>query len=96
MTAEPVARPARIVFFGSGAFGLPTLDTLANLPTVHLVCVIAIVGAIVFAHWLMRARTLEDAISRAPAPMVSAVWAAMAFAIVIAQGTGNAFIYFQF
>jgi hypothetical protein len=24
------------------------------------------------------------------------VWALMAFAIVIAQGSGNAFIYFQF
>ncbi len=49
-----------------------------------------------FAHWLMRGRTLEIAIARTPAPMVSAVWALMAFAIVIAQGTGNAFIYFQF
>jgi alginate O-acetyltransferase complex protein AlgI len=44
----------------------------------------------------MRAQTLEDAIARAPAPLISVVWAAMAFAIVIAQGTGNAFIYFQF
>jgi len=42
VTAEPVARPARIVFFGSGAFGLPTLDTLANLPTVHLVAVVSV------------------------------------------------------
>jgi alginate O-acetyltransferase complex protein AlgI len=44
----------------------------------------------------MRARTLEHAIARTPASMVSAIWAVMAFAIVIAQGTGNAFIYFQF
>ena len=66
------------------------------LPVVHLVCVVAIVGGIVFAHWLMRARTLESTIARAPAPVLSVVWACMAFAIVIAQGTGNAFIYFQF
>jgi alginate O-acetyltransferase complex protein AlgI len=78
-----------------GMFGFND-DAQPILPTVHLVMVVAIVSAIVFAHWLMRARTLEDAISRTPAPMVSAVWAAMAFAIVIAQGTGNAFIYFQF
>ena len=62
----------------------------------HLVCVAAIVAGIVFAHWMMRGRTLESAIARTPAPMVSAVWALMAFAIIIAQGTGNAFIYFQF
>lgn len=78
-----------------GMFGFNG-DSQPILPTVHLVAVVSIVGAIVFAHWLMRARTLEDAIARTPAPMVSVVWAAMAFAIVIAQGTGNAFIYFQF
>jgi hypothetical protein len=27
---------------------------------------------------------------------VGVVWALMAFAIIIAQGDGNAFIYFQF
>ncbi len=78
-----------------GLFGFNG-DAQPILPTVHLVAVVAIVGAIVFAHWLMRARTLEDAIARTPAPMLSAVWAVMAFTIVIAQGTGNAFIYFQF
>ena len=44
----------------------------------------------------MRERTLEAAIARTPAPVIAAVWAVMAFAIVIEQGTGNAFIYFQF
>jgi alginate O-acetyltransferase complex protein AlgI len=66
------------------------------LPVAHLACVTAIVGAIVLAHWLMRGRTLESAVAHTPASVVSGVWALMAFAIVIAQGTGNAFIYFQF
>jgi hypothetical protein len=44
----------------------------------------------------MRARTLEAVVARAPALAVCAVWALMAFAIIIAQGTGSAFIYFQF
>jgi len=35
-------------------------------------------------------------VARAPAGAVAAVWALMAFAIVIAQGSGSAFIYFQF
>jgi alginate O-acetyltransferase complex protein AlgI len=78
-----------------GLFGF-NANAQPILAVVHLVCVLAIVGGIVFAHWLMRARTLESTIARAPAPVLSVVWACMAFAIVIAQGTGNAFIYFQF
>jgi hypothetical protein len=44
----------------------------------------------------MRSRTLESVVARAPAAAVSMVWALMAFAIIIAQGSGSAFIYFQF
>ena len=79
----------------NGMFGFNEKAT-PILPVVHLVCVAAIVAGIVLAHWMMRGRTLESAIARTPAPMVSAVWALMAFEIIIAQGTGNAFIYFQF
>jgi alginate O-acetyltransferase complex protein AlgI len=50
----------------------------------------------VVTHWLMRGRTLESVIARAPAALVCVTWALLAFAIVIAQGAGSAFIYFQF
>jgi alginate O-acetyltransferase complex protein AlgI len=63
---------------------------------VHLTMVAVIVVGTVFTHWLMRDRTLEAAIARVPATALSGVWALMLFAIVISQGTGNAFIYFQF
>ena len=66
------------------------------IPMMHLVMVTLIVGGLVIAHWQMRNRTLESAIARTPALLLSGVWALMAFAIVIAQGSGNAFIYFQF
>jgi alginate O-acetyltransferase complex protein AlgI len=66
------------------------------LPTMHLTMVAAIVAGIVFTHWRMRDQTLETAIARMPAAVLSAVWALMLFAIVISQGSGNAFIYFQF
>jgi len=66
------------------------------LPTVHLAMVALIVGGIVLAHACLRNRTLESLIGRTPAPILSVVWALMVFAIVIAQGAGNAFIYFQF
>lgn len=68
----------------------PILDSFS------LMAVVTIVGGMVLTHWLMRARTLEAVIARAPAVLVCAVWALLAFAIIIAQGEGNAFIYFQF
>ncbi|MEO7325951.1 MAG: MBOAT family O-acyltransferase, partial [Dokdonella sp.] len=94
------------VFFRSKTFGgaWRVLNGMAGLnadakpilPTEHLVPVLAIVTGIVAAHWLMRERTLESAIARVPAPVLSVTWAVMLFLIVVAQGTGNAFIYFQF
>jgi alginate O-acetyltransferase complex protein AlgI len=66
------------------------------LPMVYLVTTAAIVGTLVLAHWLMRARTLESMLQRTPALPLSAGLGVMIFAIVIAQGSGNAFIYFQF
>jgi alginate O-acetyltransferase complex protein AlgI len=66
------------------------------LPTFSLLCVAAIVVGLVSAHWLMRTRTLESVVARAPALLVCIVWSLMAFAIIICQGTGDAFIYFQF
>lgn len=66
------------------------------LPTMHLTMVAAIVASLVFTHWRMRDQTLETAIARMPAVVLVGVWALMLFAIVISQGSGNAFIYFQF
>ncbi|MEO6263772.1 MAG: MBOAT family O-acyltransferase, partial [Luteimonas sp.] len=71
-------------------------DVAPILPTVHLLTVALIVSGIVFAHWQMRNRTLESMLARAPAASISVALALMAFTIAIAQGDGNAFIYFQF
>ena len=79
----------------NGMFGL-NANAVPILPTVHLTMVALIVGGIVFAHWRMREQTLEAAVARVPAVVLSGALATMAFLIVIAQGTGNAFIYFQF
>ena len=62
----------------------------------YLVPAMLIVAVLVFAHWRMRERTLESVVARTPAAVLACVWASMAFLIVIAQGDGNAFIYFQF
>jgi alginate O-acetyltransferase complex protein AlgI len=78
-----------------GMFG-QNVATGPILPTFSLLSVAAIVGTLVLTHWLMRGSTLESVVARTPALAVTVVWALMAFAIVIAQGSGNAFIYFQF
>lgn len=76
--------------FGQSLASKPILDTFS------LLTVVVIVGGMVVTHWMMRARTLESVIARAPAVLVSVVWGLLAFAIVAAQGEGSAFIYFQF
>jgi len=66
------------------------------LATFSLLCVAVILTGILVTHWLMRARTLESVVARVHPAALCSVWALMAFAIVIAQGEGSAFIYFQF
>jgi len=66
------------------------------LPTHYVVQTIVITLGMLVVHWTMRNRSVEEVAARTPWPVVGLVWAAMAFAIVITQGGGNAFIYFQF
>ena len=94
------------VFFRAKTFGKAWIvlrgmlgqnaETKPILATFSLISVAAIVTGIVATHWLMRARTLESVVARTPAALICVTWALMAFAIIIAQGGGNAFIYFQF
>jgi alginate O-acetyltransferase complex protein AlgI len=78
-----------------GMFGLNAAAT-PILPGIELLMVGVIIGGLVGAHWLMRTRTLESVLARTPAPLLTGAWVLLAFAIVIEQGEGNAFIYFQF
>jgi alginate O-acetyltransferase complex protein AlgI len=55
-----------------------------------------IVSGIFATHMAMRNTTLEAVLERTPALVVASVWTLMAFAVLIEQGQGNAFIYFAF
>ncbi|HEU4842785.1 MAG TPA: MBOAT family O-acyltransferase [Burkholderiaceae bacterium] len=66
------------------------------LPTMSLVMVPLIVGTIILAHWALRRQTLETALARVSPAMLAVGLGFMGFAIIIAQGAGDAFIYFQF
>ena len=78
-----------------GMFGF-NIAAKPILSMVFIVSVATIVPALVAVHWYMREQTLEAVIARVPPAVIALVWGLMAFAIVISQGAGNAFIYFQF
>ena len=71
--------------------GAPPILSATEVATVAVV-----MTALVATHWRMRDTTLESAVARMPAPALACGLAAMAFAVTIEQGEGNAFIYFQF
>ncbi len=66
------------------------------LDTFQLLTAGVIVAGILCTHIFMRRRTLESAVAATPSWLLAPVWAVLVFAIVISQGAGNAFIYFQF
>src|SRR6267154_3922720 len=47
-------------------------------------------------HWSLRETNIETAVTRLPRWIVTTAWALMACAIILTQGSSNAFIYFQF
>ena len=53
-------------------------------------------GTLLTVHWIMRDRDLEEVVSRQPAWVVGAIVGLMATGVILAQGEGSAFIYFQF
>lgn len=66
------------------------------LPTFDLVAVGVVIGGLLVAHWLLRHSTHENLVARTPSVVVAVAWAAMLVAIILTQGGGDAFIYFQF
>jgi alginate O-acetyltransferase complex protein AlgI len=66
------------------------------LPMVWILETVVAIGGILAVHAYMRERTLEDVVSRAHPALLATAWAAMAFLVIITQGSGDAFIYFQF
>ncbi len=68
----------------------------ARLPLVDILAVCAITVGLVGTHWAMRDRPLSSVLASVPRPVLAAGWALMILAVMVEQGQGNAFIYFQF
>ena len=68
----------------------------AILSSREMLQVLIVTVGLWFAQWRMRDVTLEIAVARHPAWLMGAAWTVMLGAIILTQGSGNAFIYFQF
>ncbi|MDB4974300.1 MAG: rane bound O-acyl transferase family protein [Myxococcaceae bacterium] len=66
------------------------------LSTANVVQVVAVTACLIGSHVALRDRRLEDVARVLPAPVLTLLWSIMLFAIVLTQGGGDAFIYFQF
>jgi alginate O-acetyltransferase complex protein AlgI len=76
--------------------GLPVGETELVLSSFLVITVLVVTIGMLAVHWYMRNRRLEEVVAKSPWWLTGIIWAGMLFAIVITQGTGNAFIYFQF
>jgi alginate O-acetyltransferase complex protein AlgI len=86
--------PAALTMLGA-MLGLHA-HPVAVLPTVKIIETLICSIGLVYVQWYMRDKRIEDVITQASPRLVAAAWACMAFLIIIAQGRGDAFIYFQF
>jgi alginate O-acetyltransferase complex protein AlgI len=76
--------------FGLNPEGKPVLASI------YIIEVTVVTLVMLMVHWRMRNTSLEAVVARTPWPVLGTVWGAMLFLIIITQGSGDAFIYFQF
>ena len=87
--------------FGSAATLFQSLFHLqqggaAILPTLHIVQVTVVITGLLVTHRVLREMRLEHAMERLPAWFAVTIWTVMLVGLVLMQGGGHAFIYFQF
>jgi len=78
-----------------GMFGQHTHGD-AILTTRELLQIGSVTAGLIAMHWAMRDNTFETAVMRLPPWSIAAIGSAMICAIILTQGSSNAFIYFQF
>jgi alginate O-acetyltransferase complex protein AlgI len=68
----------------------------AVLSTRDILQVGIVTACLLLAHWSLRDTSIEAAVARLPRWALATAWTLMLCAIILTQGSGNAFIYFQF
>lgn len=83
---------ARLVSSMAGL--LPAGDAI--LPTREILQVGLVTAGLLIAHALLRNTTFEAVVAKMPRTLLASVWTIMICGILLTQGNGHAFIYFQF
>jgi hypothetical protein len=86
--------PSAAMILGAMAGKIPVGEAL--LSGREILQVSLVIFGLWLVQWRLRDTSLEAAITRLPAWLVGAIWTLMLGAIILTQGSGNAFIYFQF
>jgi alginate O-acetyltransferase complex protein AlgI len=68
----------------------------AILPTREILQVGLVTAGLLLAHAFLRNTSIENVVSRMPRALLAGIWTVMICGIILTQGNGNAFIYFQF
>jgi hypothetical protein len=68
----------------------------AILTTREMLQIALVTAGMILVHWSLRDTNIETTVMRLPRWIIAATWAFMACAIILTQGSSNAFIYFQF
>jgi alginate O-acetyltransferase complex protein AlgI len=71
-------------------------DGIKILPQFEIIKVLIVIGALFLCHWFMRNTSVKEVSLKISPWVLGVLWAVMFFFIVIAQGNGEQFIYFQF
>lgn len=90
--ATDFATAARLI--GAMTFLGPHGDML--LSTRDILQVALVTAGLLLAHWKLKDTSIEAAVQRLPLWLIITGWSIMLSAIILTQGSGNAFIYFQF
>lgn len=66
------------------------------LQNFDIIKVLILISLLFICHWIMRNTSMKEVSTKIKPWILGLVWAAMFFLIVISQGSGEQFIYFQF
>jgi alginate O-acetyltransferase complex protein AlgI len=86
--------PSAGMMLGAMAGQIPVGEAI--LSGREILQVVLVIVLLWFTHWQLRDISLETALGRKPAWLIATAWTLMLGAIILTQGSGNAFIYFQF
>lgn len=71
-------------------------DGAKVLDTFSIIEVFTVISLLFICHWVMRNTTMKEVAEKQSPVILGIIWAILFFFIVIAQGSGEQFIYFQF